>query len=356
MQMSTGNEDAQRKLAGVRLLLVEDNELNQELALELLRSASIQVTLAEHGAEAIEILNRGDVFDGVLMDCQMPVMDGYMATREIRSNPAWAKLPIIAMTANTMAGDRERALEAGMNDHIAKPLRIEEMFSTIAQWIKPSSASNDVKGAGTRGGGWLENLSGINVRAGLANCLNKEDLYRRMLLKFLEGQGREFAGAFAAARGLGDTVLALRLVHTLRGSSGTIGATTLQGAAEKLELACRNAPAAEEIDALFAVLCRELDYVVSGITRGVAGVAVEAPSVQPVDRDKVLPLLTRLIALLEGDFWEAQEIAEQLQRALENTAQHAVARKLTDYVCSFEVDRALQTAKALNTAILGEAV
>ncbi|MDP2768437.1 MAG: response regulator, partial [Giesbergeria sp.] len=126
---------AMQQLAGARVLLVEDNELNQELALELLRHAGMQVELATNGQEALEWLERDVHFDCVLMDCQMPVMDGYEATRRIRTDPAMRNLPVIAMTANAMAGDRERALATGMDDYIAKPLDVGSMFRTIARWV-----------------------------------------------------------------------------------------------------------------------------------------------------------------------------------------------------------------------------
>ncbi len=120
-------------LVGLRVLLVEDNDINQELAMALLGDAGMQVTLATDGRQAIDILDQ-QPFDLVLMDCQMPVMDGYEATRAIRAQPRWATLPIIAMTANAMVGDRDKALAAGMNDHIAKPIVVAEMFATIGRW------------------------------------------------------------------------------------------------------------------------------------------------------------------------------------------------------------------------------
>ena len=113
---------AMTKLQGAYVLIVEDNEINQELASELLIAKGIQVRLANNGQEALEILQE-ETFDGILMDIQMPVMDGYRATQEIRKHPNYLKVPIIAMTANAMEGDREKALQAGMNDHIAKPIR-----------------------------------------------------------------------------------------------------------------------------------------------------------------------------------------------------------------------------------------
>ncbi len=128
--------DALNVLNGCRILLVEDNEINQELARELLSMNGMEVIIANDGQEALDILEEQTV-DGVLMDCQMPVMDGYEATRRIRQQERFAALPIIAMTANAMKGDREAVIEAGMNDHIAKPVDPEVMFKTMSKWIRP---------------------------------------------------------------------------------------------------------------------------------------------------------------------------------------------------------------------------
>jgi CheY-like chemotaxis protein len=127
---------AQTDLRGARVLLVEDNDINAELAMALLDSAGLVVTLATDGRAALERLAR-ESFDVVLMDCQMPEMDGYEAARRIRGELHLASLPVIAMTANAMSGDRAKALAAGMNDHIAKPIDVAAMFDTLARWIKP---------------------------------------------------------------------------------------------------------------------------------------------------------------------------------------------------------------------------
>ncbi|HEY9065253.1 MAG TPA: ABC transporter substrate-binding protein [Burkholderiaceae bacterium] len=129
-------------LAGAHVLLVEDNPFNQELARDLLGRAQVVVRVANNGREAIDLLAR-ESFDVVLMDCQMPVMDGYAATRELRGDPRWHDLPIIAMTANAMVGDREKVLAAGMNDHIAKPINVVEMFATLARWVRPEMAATN---------------------------------------------------------------------------------------------------------------------------------------------------------------------------------------------------------------------
>jgi PAS domain S-box-containing protein len=126
-------------LIGARILLVEDNPINQELASDILSRAGIVVTVACNGQEALDMLDR-DQFDGVLMDCQMPVMDGYAATRALRQRPQLQDLPVVAMTANAMIGDRDKVLAAGMNDHIAKPIVVEDLFATLARWVRPGAA------------------------------------------------------------------------------------------------------------------------------------------------------------------------------------------------------------------------
>jgi CheY-like chemotaxis protein len=129
--------DYEGRLSGAQILLVEDNAINQEVAVEFLRGAGIDVTVASDGRQALDLLARQH-FDGVLMGCQMPVMDGYAATRALRQQPQLTNLPVIAMTANAMAGDREKALAAGMNDHITKPIDADELLASLAQWVRPA--------------------------------------------------------------------------------------------------------------------------------------------------------------------------------------------------------------------------
>jgi len=122
-------------LQGMRVLLVEDQPLNQELARELLLRAGAEVVIAEDGKQALQALETEPVFDCVLMDCQMPRMDGYTATRHIRSDARWQHLPIIAMTASALISDREHALSSGMNDHVPKPLDVQQMYQVISRWV-----------------------------------------------------------------------------------------------------------------------------------------------------------------------------------------------------------------------------
>ncbi len=238
--------EAAGRLAGAHLLLVEDNEINRELATELLTQHGILVSVAHNGKEALQRLAQ-QRFDAVLMDCQMPVMDGYAATREIRRQPALHDLPVIAMTANAMVGDRERVLAVGMNDHIAKPIDLHELFTTLARWVTPSAVAPGVavQGPGATvaqeevSGDALPPIPGLDTEAGLATAQGNRALYRRLLGKFLVHYG-DFVAQFQAARAALDAPAAERLVHTLKGVAGNLGAFGLQAAAQALEHALRH--------------------------------------------------------------------------------------------------------------------
>jgi len=238
-------------LAGARVLLVEDNPLNQDLASDLLGRAQVAVQIANNGREAIDIVAR-ERFDAVLMDCQMPVLDGYAATRQLRSDPRWRDLPIIAMTANAMVGDRERVLAAGMNDHIAKPINVVEMFGTLARWIRPGAEPA------------ARRFAGLDSEAALAEMMGDEALYRRLLRKFREREA-DFAARFDAARADRDMTTATRMAHDLKSVSGSLGATGVQESAGRLEHACANEASSADIDSLLAAVVEHLDPVITGL-------------------------------------------------------------------------------------------
>lgn len=246
-------------LKGARVLLVEGNDLNQELAMELMTGVGMTVVLAQHGQEALDILARDPHFDGVLMDCQMPVMDGYEATRKIRK-PAFKKLPIIAMTANAMAGDKEKVMEADMWDHIAKPLNVGAMFATMARWIHPAAVSREPQVAtksvatNTMDSGPNDHfdgipLPGIDTRSGLATSMNKNALYRRLLSVSRRSGGLCPSVCHGPVENRAPAA-AERCAHTLRGTAATVGARQVQECAERLELACRAGRAAQIDDLL----------------------------------------------------------------------------------------------------------
>ncbi|MEC5387777.1 response regulator [Uliginosibacterium sp. H3] len=305
--------DAMASLRGARVLLVEDNDMNQELVIDLLGKANVEVVVADNGQIALDILAQDTRFDGVLMDCQMPVMDGYEATRLLRRNPAFDQMPVIAMTANVMASDKQKVLDSGMQDHVAKPLNIGEMFATLARWIHPGGNTAPIPGRTTSTAAeTIPAIAGIDTQAGLATSMNSASLYRRLLSKFHEGQ-HDFAQMFAAARQGQDASAPTRLAHTLKGTAGNIGARGIQNAAAELEAAClANAPATT-IDDLQDKVLRELHPVMAALKalESEADTATTAPATQ-VDADQLHAQTQRLRQLLAdsdaeaSDLWDAQ--------------------------------------------------
>ncbi len=316
-----GQTEHLQQLKGARVLLVEDNALNQELAMELLRQAGMEVVLANNGQEALDLLAADPRFDGVLMDCQMPVMDGYTATRHLRSLPQFADLPIIAMTANAMAGDREKVIAAGMLDHIPKPLRVEEMFACMARWIKPAAPAlvqgGPLRPTAKAADPDLPPLPGVDQAVGLGVVLNDRRLYRRLLGMFLE-EYPGFEQAVADAVQQGDWPLATRLAHTLKGAAGTIGARQLATAAGALEAEAAQgvrAPVAAQLLAEVGALLRPLIEALqaSGLDTGAgAAQAVPAPAAAVARSAEAEALLARLRKLLGDSDADAGDVLDAL--------------------------------------------
>ncbi len=217
-------------LRGRRVLLAEDNEFNQLVAGELLADvAGMQVTVVTDGEQAVDRV-RHMPFDLVLMDLQMPVMDGYRATQLIREDPALAQLPIIAMTAHALAGERQKCLDAGMNDHVGKPFEPAALFEVLARWLRPAEVPIAAPTAPSAVPG------GVSFDIGLRRCLGRRDLYERVLRRYLESPGSS-AGSMRAALDRGDRAALAALAHSAVSSAGTIGAEALVEAARALELA-----------------------------------------------------------------------------------------------------------------------
>ncbi len=229
-------------IRGAHLLLVEDNEINQTVAQDLLERMGLQVTIASDGEQALEMLQL-ESFDAVLMDLQMPVMDGFEATRRIRGQQRFAKLPVIAMTAAVLSRDREACEAAGMNDHVAKPIVPRDLLTVLLRWIK-LKIDDDAARSCSRGFAeadaaddliWLPaTLPGFDLPNTLALMGGNRGLFKRLVLQFGEqfaGMANEMAQRLAA----GDVAGAMALAHKTKGAAGNLGATTLQRAASLLE-------------------------------------------------------------------------------------------------------------------------
>jgi HPt (histidine-containing phosphotransfer) domain-containing protein len=289
------------------------------------------------------------------------------------------------MTANAMAGDREKVLEAGMWDHIAKPLNVDEMFATIAKWIKPRTPAstpaptqtatpssglevqktpeliadnarntrargqNDINCSGSAAAptspvaGW-SNLPGIDVKAGMATTMDNEKLYTRLLIKFMDSQG-DFETLFAAARTDADPTAAARAAHTLKGTAGNIGARGVQAAAAELEHAHLVHAAPEQIDALLAITLKELEPVIAGL-RMVGAADQAAPSARPRDSSDassaaVQAGLQRLTSLLKDSDADASDAVDELMELARGTPLASRLKRVAAAVADFEFDAAL---------------
>jgi signal transduction histidine kinase/HPt (histidine-containing phosphotransfer) domain-containing protein/ActR/RegA family two-component response regulator len=251
------------QVRGRRVLLVEDNEFNQQVAMELLGNvAGMEVTLAPDGLQALELLAARS-FDVVLMDIQMPVLDGLEATRRLRTMPGMQTLPVIAMTAHAMAQDRAVCLGAGMNDFVTKPFELSELVRVLGRWISPGTE------AGPAGGGGAQTfdleLPGILTDVGMKYSVGRADIYTRMLERFRDSRGST-ADAIRQAIDLSDLETAKRLAHSLKSTALAIGAVGLSEAAKALEGAIgrEDAGAAEEG---LRTLRERLEEVVAGLRR-----------------------------------------------------------------------------------------
>jgi CheY-like chemotaxis protein len=341
------------RLRGAKVLLVEDNAINQELAFELLTSNGLTVVVADDGAQALARLE-AEAFDGVLMDCQMPVMDGYTATPRLRAQTRFRELPVLAMTANAMTGDREKVLAAGMNDHIAKPIHVGDMFQTMARWIRPSvpaaSSAAGLPGVSPPGSGpealELAELEGIDTVAGLQRVRGDRALYLK-LLRMTAQMHADSLARFDSAVAAGDWVLAHRVVHTLKGVAGTIGADALQHACEPLEAA---ALAGRPDAPMRAAVEQELVRVLGGIARldrpdchDTQAVEQAPPCLKPADRQRVGTVLTRLAwQLADGQLVALQQLDaahELLERAGFTREVQAMTAALDEY--DFETAQAI---------------
>ncbi|MEN9658795.1 MAG: hypothetical protein RL571_2260 [Pseudomonadota bacterium] len=236
-------------IQGARILLVEDNDLNQQVAIDLLQDAGFIVDLAENGQQALQKIQQIS-YDLILMDMQMPVMDGVEATKQIRLWPQYADLPIVAMTANAMKIDQERCFAAGMNDHVPKPIEPNELWSALLRWIKPRPENANKMNSpvvsvnepyALKNKLELLNITGLDVSNGLRRVLGKESLYLEMLRKFIHGQSAIIAEVSLALEEK-DYSTAERLLHSSKSVAGSIGATELAELAAELENVIRYRP------------------------------------------------------------------------------------------------------------------
>ena len=329
-----------KHLQGAHVLLVEDNEINQQVASEILQGAGLKVSLANNGQEAIDAISKNE-YDAVLMDVQMPVMDGYTATGKLRKDQRFKELPIIAMTAHAMAGDSDKSIAAGMSDHVTKPIDPDQLFATLQQWIKPVAERTDVQqgpiGDESAMADQVEpveddlpaSLPGFDLAAGLSRLMGNKRLYRKLLLDFGANYGAA-AGQIREALADGDFNQAHSLVHNLKGLAGNLAATELQTAAVAMEkrVKGKTAETADDKD-----LNRKLKDLESALKQTLDAVQTLGPmagrktgerigdEISSIPPDLPREVVDRITAAAEmGDVMQIKSIAADLKSESDATA------------------------------------
>jgi signal transduction histidine kinase/CheY-like chemotaxis protein len=323
-------EQQSSQLAGARILLAEDNEINQQIAIELLEGAGATIRVANNGREAVEILTTGPQpppFDAVLMDLQMPEMDGYQATAKLRADQRLASLPIIAMTAHATIEERQRCLAAGMNDHVAKPIDPSSLFDTVARFYNPVTRSRDSSPPVSRPASPLPpgdstplpHLTGLDTQNGLSRVGGNVGLYLKLLRQFVDQQGQAVEQIGNAIAG-GDGALAERLAHTLKGVAGNIGATSVQSVSGVLEKLIRNRAGGDELAEARRQVATHLEPLVAALRTALQPAPVTAPAPE-LDAGSVNPAESRkaaggLLALLSESDPSASDFLASHRTAL----------------------------------------
>ncbi|MEO5347338.1 MAG: response regulator [Magnetococcus sp. YQC-9] len=325
--MDRSQEQQLQTIRGARVLLVEDNPVNQEIGQELLHLAAMEVTVAACGRDALALLAESPAFDLVLMDIQMPEMDGFEVTRRIRADDRFAALPVVAMTAHAMASDREKALSSGMQDHISKPIEPSRLFAALLKWIPPRGGASEDTGASDVMASVdrsifaaLLGLPGVDGRLGLMRLGGNPELYRKMLHKFVLDQGElitELSGFVEEGR----IQEAQFRIHAVKGVAGSLGMVRVQEAGQALETLLAAEGRSDPWMAMTA-LQEALDEVLAGLLGWIQREGKDSQlengqhptSGESLSVEQARLLVDEICFLLEEDYSAAEKRVEPLSR------------------------------------------
>ena len=339
------------RLAGMRILVVEDNANNQQVVRELLGAEGALIHIASDGQEGVDaVANATPPFDVVLMDLQMPVMDGFTATRRIRTGLGLAQLPIVAMTANALASDREACLAAGMNDHVGKPFNLGDLVRVLrknAGWPElaapaapaavPELTARQIAAA---------DAAGVDLAVALRRMGGRLDVYRRMLQLFVDDL-RSAPGRLRALAAEGDAVQVSNLLHTIKGVAASLGADGVSAAAAAAEAQLAAVP--QGATQVVGPACTVVDAALGGLDSLLAALPDGVPTSATADAREPAALVSGLQAiahmLRHGDMAATDAIA-QLQRG-GDAAAAASLQPVADAIARLEFDRALRLCEDL---------
>ena len=345
--------DIKKLIQGARILLIEDNVQNQEIAIEFLQKANIKVKIANNGKEAIEILENSE-FDGVLMDCQMPILDGYEATRLIRKIEKLKDLPIIAMTANAMQGDKEKCINSGMNDYIAKPLDFNQFYETLGKWIKPKYILIDTQKKEIENKNEIDiktiQIHGINISQALNRMAGNQKLLLNQLKRFIKSQN-SFESKILTFVENGDLESTIREAHTLKGLCGNIGADLLFEKAKELEFHLKEKGFDDKHLELIKNVELDLNILIQNIKIALE-LFLSKEDKSGINMDKIDELFNQLEKLLNELDSDALIKANELQVELEKIAYFDELDNFMNYVNDFDFDKADEYLKLLREKIL----
>ncbi len=333
-------------IEGAFILIVEDNLLNQEVVMGLLEEGGFIVHVANNGKEALEMVAKID-FDIVLMDMQMPIMDGVTAAIQIRSDARFNELPIVAMTANAMLQDKEKCTAAGMNDHVAKPIEPEELFRALLKWIKPKhntllSLPHETQAIETVTND-LFVIDGLNVNLGLKRVLNKKDKYIKMLQRYVTGQETTIS-ELRTALNANDYETAERIVHSSKGVNGNIGAMGLQIMAAEIEKMTAEKAEKSVIEAQILSFENALLKMLSALKLALFANSenTENKSLEKVDISLAPELLAQLKNMLEFDDSKSGNVFEENKKLLQCVLGLETFTKIHHAIKQFDFEFALE--------------
>ncbi len=347
------------KVIGAQLLLVEDNEINQQVAKETLENEGFWVDVASNGKEAIQRLHHDhQKYDLILMDLQMPVMDGYEATEEIRKNSEWDDLPIIALTADAMSGVQKKIAEVGMNDFLAKPIDVNQLFKVLTKWIKPKTREANIQSSSSTDNeagpnGFISLLKNIDANRALKLIGGNEKLYGDLLVKFRENN-RTLINDVSTMIKDGRIDEVLRMVHTLKGVSGNIGLSVVQNLAISLESELKKDKFDSDlVDDLVHNMGVELEIAYKDIDAVAKIINQNNSSKDQVElpAHEVIELLDNLMILLTDYDTKAIVVFEKLSSGIQNESLNGMLQNLKERIEKYDFEEAIEICNSIKKSV-----